>query len=826
MHLKNTSPLTLPNISMPSLQHASRTEGKPLRGAPWRTKFFGLPLLAFSLPYVALLIWFQEVDVYHQHFSDSGIIVFAYNCFRVLFIFYLFWIVTTPGLMLLRTVARQELGELGELERLALGFFAGAGVWHTAMITFGYLDLYSVPIAVAVTLPLIVLSYVPARAAAVEIYRRIARVGRHRLGALDWLLLALIGIAFAALLLVKGLYPGGGHDYYTHYFYYFQSVIHHGGVWPNEVWYHYFYDKGDGLFFLGILLTDPLAPQLVTFTFMAAAALVIFLASRDGAPHTCWPWVAVVLFFAIYLYTPGWGEFEKAHELTTALVIAVFWIAAGALERCGKLRNMLWPVATSMSITTAVIVTPTIAVFLNAVFGLLSVWYLIVGERRRALLSVLFATIGVVLLAGTLAVNYATTGLITDQNVITAWPFSNLDKLDHWGALPMVIKLIWGRLILVAESLPLSKLPKLLIQSSRLDLIYPLIDSAAVIGVAALIFRSRSGRWADTAHIPHHIGILLAALPIFAAITLMAGRVQPVSFYRYSGFMVPLMIVVAIGLWAIPPPDSGGRLVRLVHDRRAPAVVLALSLLTIAAATPPARFFQILLPRASRFAVGAVSVDTAYTLQPPTPTLAVNAIYPGARGAYAVVGPGTPIWSMQYLIYCMLPDCLIETTDSFILPKWADVMFGSAEQARRALQSTGHNYFLISREFPLADSLPWSELFSPDNIARYLGIRWTDGTTSLLTWLNPGVRPLDQAWIANYRRAVDESVTVQAFPFEAMKQIFARLNATPHPWRPFPLPWQHVDPAVYTWEKIRLCDLSRTPFDASAALCHRLARRN
>jgi hypothetical protein len=81
-------------------------------------------------------------------------------------------------------------------------------------------------------------------------------------------------------------------------------------------------------------------------------------------------------------------------------------------------------------------------------------------------------------------------------------------------------------------------------------------------------------------------------------------------------------------------------------------------------------------------------------------------------------------------------------------------------------------------------------LFSPGTIGRYLGIRWTDGTTSLLTWLGPGVQPLDQAWIADYRHAVEDSGTVRSFPYEAMKQIFAGLNATPHPWRTFRLPWQ------------------------------------
>src|SRR5581483_4281714 len=76
------------------------------------------------------------------------------------------------------------------------------------------------------------------------------------------LLRAAIAIAVAIFLLVKGLYPGGGHDYYNHYFQFYKRVIDTGSILPNDVWYHFYYSKGAGLYFLGMLLTDPLAPQL------------------------------------------------------------------------------------------------------------------------------------------------------------------------------------------------------------------------------------------------------------------------------------------------------------------------------------------------------------------------------------------------------------------------------------------------------------------------------------------------------------------------------------------------------------------------------------
>ncbi|HEY1745989.1 MAG TPA: hypothetical protein VGG11_04390 [Xanthobacteraceae bacterium] len=39
--------------------------------------------------------------------------MFIYNCARVLFIFYLFWMVETVGLALLRAVASKALAEIG-----------------------------------------------------------------------------------------------------------------------------------------------------------------------------------------------------------------------------------------------------------------------------------------------------------------------------------------------------------------------------------------------------------------------------------------------------------------------------------------------------------------------------------------------------------------------------------------------------------------------------------------------------------------------------------------------------------------------------------------
>ena len=42
--------------------------------------------------YVALIVWFTQVDIYHHHSLNSALVL-AHNSFRALFIFYLFCMV-------------------------------------------------------------------------------------------------------------------------------------------------------------------------------------------------------------------------------------------------------------------------------------------------------------------------------------------------------------------------------------------------------------------------------------------------------------------------------------------------------------------------------------------------------------------------------------------------------------------------------------------------------------------------------------------------------------------------------------------------------------
>jgi len=740
--------------------------------------------LAYVTGYLGLVAWFKWVDVYHAHFATTGVLVVLHNLCRVLFIFYLFWIVHAAGALVLRAFGRAADQGMGQLEHTALAFFTGAGLWHLGLFGIGYLRLYTVPVALALTLPAVALSYWNLRAAVGEA-RAVLRRGIDR-PSLIWA--ALVGVFGLTLLVVKGLYPGGGHDYFTHYFHFYRAVVDNANIWPNDAWYEYYYSKGAGLYFVAMLLTDPLAPQLVTVCMMAAAALVLFLFCRQAAPATAWPWVAVALFLFVYIYTPIWGQFEKLHEPNAAFLIATLWTAASALAAPGGRR--IWCAAAAVTIVGAVIVNPTIAVYLGAVFGLLVLWYLARRALGQALIGFGLAMLAGLTLAVILAINYVTTGLALDQGIAVTWRFADLERLERSGFLPLVILLHWGRSGMAAESLALTQIPRFLSQSARLDLLYPLVLGGVLAAALPALARLRAREASAATSVPPQAAVLLAAVTAFLFIALAVGRAQTLSFFRLTSFMVPVMIAGAVVLWSWPRAGAPAWLARILGDRRTPAIVCVLTFVTtVAAMSQRGRLFDSVLPAAWQYAAGRLSIDTAYGRQADWPYAPWGAIYPGARGAYEAVGT-SPIRSLHVTAYCMLPDCHVESVESFGIGRpWDTIMFGTPEEARAALQASGRNYFLFSRTLMIDDYLVRSPLFSPDNIARYLGIRWTDGTTALLTWLGPDTMPLDAQWLADYRSAVESSATVASFPYQEMRDVFARLRAMPRPWRPFPLAW-------------------------------------
>src|SRR5712671_5563284 len=275
--------------------------------------------------FLGVVLWFGVVDVYHRHFFDRGIFVFTDNLARTVFLFILAWLIYAPGVAVAHVLLpNTEAARLTPAERSVLAF--GIGLWHVLLLILGVAGFYyrSAMVGLAATVLLASARHFAAVASAT--CRTLAAVPRQRAAIPAAICITLIAICGAWLLLVRGLYPGGGGDYATHYFYYYLEVLKNHGLSPNDVWYHYYYSKGYGLFFFGMLVTDPEAPALVTFCCVMFAAVAIAALAHRIAPGSLWPGCVAALYLLSNLLTMGSfpsGDFQKDHEQVSALIVIV-----------------------------------------------------------------------------------------------------------------------------------------------------------------------------------------------------------------------------------------------------------------------------------------------------------------------------------------------------------------------------------------------------------------------------------------------------------------------------------------------------------------------
>jgi len=726
--------------------------------------------------FVAVVAYFNFVDVYDNHYLQRGV-GGIYNAVRVVFIVYLFWLIYFTGYKILVFGAGdQPVAGIQLHERLALGFFVGAAALTIAMLVLGYADLYWRSLAALIAASIIAVSYRDFVSVLQEARSSVAQYVRNSSRVDTALTIAMaIGVLFASaiLLLVKGLYPQGGHDYYLHYSQFYSMVIDNHGIWPNAFWYQYYYSKGVGLMFLSMLLTDPLAPSLVTYCFVIATALALYSLIRRICPRTLWPWVAVILYLAldvhtvgtgIYAANGGWGHFQKAHEINTPFLIATLWLSTNVARSAGDDRLVWWLGAAACCFVVAYLLIISSAVV--GLFCLLAATGFFIVDRSVAKAFFGLAVVAGLGLVSVLALNYLTTGMPSDIGVNTWWPIIDFQRLNDEGTLFDVVNTAFRRSQPVDS--PLSffgpDMAEFVKNVSRFDLLGIFIWGALAGIVVWLVGRAV----VQLGFAGHDVGmgasnmvagcILLAFLASIAIFTFTAGVTEPVSYVRISSFSLPLMVAVAAVIWQIAilsakwPPG-----IRVFFAYAVPILLTCMSLAQ--AYTNQKATLLPILTNALRFAGGQYGIYDAYKDQSGWPALPDSrAIYPGMYEAWKSVGPGKRIWSFNVHSYCMAPGCRVEShLSSKMSAQRADILFGSADTAKTALQRDGLNYFFISTYLDIRDPLICTPLFSPDTIAQHFGVQWTNGTDVLLTWKGPATEPLSAAWIDKYRTTLKAS---------------------------------------------------------------------
>ncbi len=740
---------------------------------------------ALILGFIGVVAWFDGVDFYHRHFFETGPIVAVDNVVRIVFVAILSWLIYAPGAAIAALVmSTDERAALTPPERAVLGFGIGLGIWHVAMLILGLLGLYYRPVMVGLCLVVVVASARHFANVAIAGWRSFAlgfaelRQGRatpERIG------IILIAVAAVWLLLLRGLFPGGGGDYYTHYFYYYLEVLKNHGLAPNDVWYHYYYSKGSGVAFLGMLLTDPEAPALTTYPCVVFAAVAIATLAARMAPNSLWPAAGAVVYLFYYLVSfgaDGGGQLQKDHEEIAALVALTAW--ALCMERYAAPRPFrLMAAATAIA---AAVITPPIAIVLGFFVGLLAAWSMV---RRRwsdmwGYGVVVAAVAGTVL--AVLVVGYLQTGLASDQALDVMLRFADFARLDRWGVIPQIIAVAWIRDNYLQWEQPFGRATLQEISDfMRLRFLWPFL-TGPLIAVIVLRMSGAFAGWRLTAPRDASSALLtrqtawrlVGLVVLLVAVAVLAGRNQSLSFARLSSFFVPVLVMLAIAgsVWGLswPLARRDDTVLRLV----APAILLVGSLVAWQSHAHWMSPLRRDTANAVRFFAGSYSLAEAYSHA--NSLYAFGAINPGALAAAQQLPYGTPIWSTNVNSYCMAPGCLIESVISFKMSGRLDeILGGDPNLAKQRLQEAGLNYFLFMKDYRMIDLLPFSRLFAPDTIGSYLGVKWSDGSTFLLTWIGPDTRPLGPDFLDAYTRRRAEPDVLRWFRFDELAPVIAAI---------------------------------------------------
>jgi len=775
----------------------------------------------FFIGYIILLFFFNTIDVYHQHFFSTGSLIILYNFFRVFFILCLMWLCYIMGDYALLFLTKQSEHRGYNLSSALVTFFSGLSVWHIVLLGFGFAGWYTRPFFLVTTIALFIVSL-----PRLDQWIRFFHTQR---APIYWPGLILFLIPTFFFFVTKGLYPSGGHDYFTHYFAYYREVIETGNIMPGRLWYHFYYDKGMGLFFLSALLTDLLGPQLVTTTMILATMGIIFSMIRQSTSWRLLPWIGIALYISFLIYTPGppdamrqtgWGDLEKSHEPATLLLFAIIWITC-SLARTTQWK--LWRVALILNASALGIMSAATSIFAGIYLGLTLLCFLIY-KKKIAAMSVACGLIAISFwVALLLLVNYLITGLPDEQSVIFWWPIVNFDKVNEWGGLFEIINLHSARM--APGKLPISiDLLKKIITYLRLDLWGPLLF---MVVISSMFFWKKQ-RSTNVIAQDQHIKIALVFcggfLFLIFCLSFFIGRDQPVSFYRFTSFTYAPTLCCCLLLLSLFLSDHRkwslfilalGFLAAFstIKNKGLPfnnfyILISALVFLSMMRALffhlSPSKLHPIFLTvlggffiwitlhhfsfvnktlnhtikNGDRFLIGKYSIADAYRHQEGRPgTMPWGGIYPPLETIWQQLPPKTRIWSWHVHSYCMLPDCDVESYTSFQMSRDEKmIFFGDPKQAKELLKKEHLNYFFFSNQLDAKDPLILSPLFSPKYIADYLGIQWTDGTNTLLTWKENARMSIDADWVKRYQE--QNGNALKQIWYSAIKKTFEFTDAS------------------------------------------------
>jgi hypothetical protein len=530
-----------------------------------------------------------------------------------------------------------------------------------------------------------------------------------------------------------------------------------------------------------MLLTDPLGPQLATTGVILVGGGVIYSLLSNSA-YKILPWLGVAFYIFFLIYPPLsmisnvpllWGDFEKSHEPGAVLILAMIWLIVGIAKISNKRLHFFVNILVSFAL---VLVEPAAALFLDLYLFIMMIFFLLIRNKNAAMYMLFNGlALGFIILLNLIA-NYLLIGIPDDNLLLPLWSAINFQKVNEWGILFEVVKLKIGRNYQALNKFPLNMdYIKSIFLFLRMDVWHSLlIISSAFFSLTMLSKKTRNATLAQLDILSLSIfGIFL--LTIFL-LSLVVGYNNIISYYRFTSFTYAPALCFSMLILISVDHIFFNKIRKLVFFM----VVVSLGYYYIHQINY--QQLQMILKNGILLQTGQYSLADASRHQDGWNGRGMSwgSIYPAAENIWKILPPKTRIWSMHIHSYCMLPDCYMESFDSFRLSKNSEkIYFGEAIQAKAFLQKENLNYFFISDKLQMEDILPYTTLFAPDHISDYLGIAWTNGSDTLLTWKENASHNISTEWLNHYKETINKS-SYQPPAFYDMKKTWQDFAKSSH----------------------------------------------
>jgi hypothetical protein len=668
----------------------------------------------------------------------------AYSISRIALVFILLSSAFSAGTLTLKAISPHPIDSfVGTSRHLVVILLIGITTISFVMVALGFSKLYFKPVALTIALSLTMAAPFLWNSHVLKTAPFVPK------GVLTWLwiqlpfliLIILTCICFAALLSNRALFIGeADNDVWEHYLHYYDLVLKSHSIWPNELWVHFFVSKAAGLFFLAALLGDTFSVQTAS---MVGALLIAFISYSlvYGATGNRMAGLAsAALVLASWNGLEGQaGSFLKHHTIVASLICGVFWCALEAIKEKERVVRRLFIISgASAALYLGFYITVT-APFVASGLALTSLTlFLLNGSLRRILPALAIGFACVCGATAALLVNYLVTGLALDAPVNLFWPLADVDRfktiwnplvIEYWflgPASPESSKITLNELLTIDQHWWLRLL--------RENYIRPLsmpIFLLAIVSLIVKLLRKYYLKVNEPAKFDYTTSVGILAFLLGTLIIAQAFKNSESVYRLYTftlGLSIPLLVIfcwqTTLGifrrnewsLWLITMVSVIGcfGLIRQVPIERWATVGQFVS--GSISTKDSLHYAELSFPR-------RVSIDDM---------ISFRALYPDKH-------------RLMFLTYDPSPAYFVPTPPIVSEPSYAFdrsyevLLFGGIDASKQILYDLDISYFAFNLNNRLFLGLPYSPLFSEDQISKHFGLAWSKDDIYILGWRDHGI---------------------------------------------------------------------------------------